>query len=374
KAIIDYGSKNTVKDNVNVSTTKYYGTVYLSGTGANVQKNIFKDSVPKVTKATVVTVSKVSGTVGETIKLTATVKSVDGTKVTGGTVVFKINGKTLKTTDTISGNANSRKVSVKNGVATYSFKAPAELSKMKNISATYSGTDGFASNKSAVIKSSVALRNATLSVSVNPSRQQQYKTITFTAKIIDVKTGKAVMENDKSYVIFKINGKTLKDSKGNEIKTQVKNGVATYNYVVPAGMAGYDKDNNERYYTVSSSFYGPEYNTPKQPSTKFTVARSSINVDTTKVAVNTTSKQLRIEAKIKDYKGNVILGESHINIKVNGKTVKYKGQMTTIIENGKIAMTLNLGNIQQIDSVTIVVGASSAYGSYRNNVTFTRVK
>ncbi|RAP43778.1 MAG: hypothetical protein BZ135_09035, partial [Methanosphaera sp. rholeuAM6] len=373
KAIIDYGSGNTYENNVNVSSTKYYGTVYLSGKSAKVKNNAFRDTLPKVIKATVTTVYKVSGTVGETVKLAASVKTVDGQKVTGGTVIFKINGKTFKTTDTFSGSASSKKISVKKGVASYSFIAPIEFGKIKNVSATYSGSADYLASSSKVIKSSVSYRSASMILRLSTTNAKQYQTIKLTAKINDTKTGKAIANNDNNYVIFKIDGVAIKNSKNKVIKTKVVDGVATYNYVVPGGMAGFYDNGSARYYKVSAEFIGPAYKTPKEPTKQFTVKKSSITVQTTKAAIDTATNKLRLEAKIKDTKGKVISGESSIIIKVNGKTIKYKGKATPTVKNGKIAMTLNLGTITDIDSVSIYISPSNAYFSYKGDIKTTRV-
>ena len=51
---------------------------------------------------------------------------------------------------------------------------------------------------------------------------QQYDTVTFTAKVTDAATGKVMANNAKAYVILKIKGKTLKDSSNNTLKVKNK--------------------------------------------------------------------------------------------------------------------------------------------------------
>lgn len=365
-AIKDYGVKTVIQNNVNDKTSIYNGTIYIPGNGNSISitKNIFSDTEPVTNVNTVLTVNSVTGVVGDNIKLTATVKGTNGKLANGGNVVFKINGKTV-----------TNKVSVKNGVATTSIVAVKGYNN-GNVTATYSGTTGFNANKTSTpAKASISLRSAKLTVSVSSSTAKQYDTITFTAKVIDSATGKAISDNSKAFAIFKINGKTIKDSKNNTLKVEVKNGVATYKYVVPAGTAGITTNHETRTYNVTAGLSHPDYSSIGQAVTKFSVQRSEITVTTKSVVVNTTSKKLKIEAQIKDYKGNNVIGTSKINIKVNGKTIQNEGSSTTNITDGKIVLTLTLSQVSNIQSITIVVGERTAYESYRGNVTdITRVK
>ncbi|MBE6485713.1 MAG: hypothetical protein E7Z85_02585 [Methanosphaera stadtmanae] len=351
------------ENNKNADTSKCSATIYNGGASSTISNNIFEDTVPVVKVATIVTVSPASATAEDNMTLTANIKGVDGTSVNGGTVVFKINGKTI-----------SDKISVKNGKVTATVVAVKGFNN-GNITASYSGSTNYLANSTKTpAKATVNLREAKLTLTVTPTTQKQYETIQFTAKVTDSVTNKAPADNTKSYVIFKINGVTLKDSSNNVIRVKVNNGVATYNYVVPAGMAGYTADNQVRYYNASTSFFHPDYNTPARPIAKFTVQRSPVTITTTQLIANMTSKKLIIKGNIKDYKNNNVIGTSKLNVKINGVTLKINNANTVTLENGIINLVIDIpANVNNIKNITLVTGAKTAYEGYRTTITsFTR--
>ena len=351
------------ENNKNADTSKCSATIYNGGASSTISYNNFEDSVPVVKVATIVTVSPASATVDDDMTFTANVKGTDGTAVTGGTLVFKINGKTI-----------SDKISVKNGKATTTVVAQKGFNN-GNITATYGGSTNYLANSTKTpAKATVNLRNAKLTLTVSPASQKQYETITFTAKVTDTVTGKAPVNNDKAYVIFKVNGVTIKDSSNNALKVKVNNGVATYNYVVSKGMAGYTTDNKVRYYNVTSSYFHPNYSSPAKPTAQFTVQRSAVTITTTQVVANMTSKKLIIKGNIKDYKNNNVIGTSKLNVKINGVTLKINNANTVSIENGIINLVIDIpANVNNIKDITLVTGAKTAYEGYRTTITsFTR--
>lgn len=318
----------------------------------------------KVEKSTVITVKDVHGIVGNNILLIANVNDVSGNKVTGGTLVFKINGKTV-----------SNKISVKNGLATAAIVATKSYNN-GNLSASYGGTTGFKANstaKNGIV--SLSLRNAKVTVTASPSSAKQYETIVFTAKVVDSATGKAISDNSKAVAVFKINGKSIKNSLNNVIKFQIKNGVATFNYAVPKGMAGYTVNGSVRYYDVTACVSHPDYNTIDRATTKFTVQRSNISLTTTTLVANMTSKKLTIKANVKDYKGNNVLGTTKLNIKINGKTVPINNVTTTTFNNGVIDLVMDLPQVSSLNSIMFVIGERCSYESLRETITdITKVK
>ena len=77
------------------------------------------------------------------------------------------------------------------------------------------------------------------------------QTVTFTVKV----TG------DATKVVFKVNGKSLKDANGKVIYAKVVDGIATIDYVIPEGMKAKD-------YTLTAVAMGGERLTAEQ---KFTI-------------------------------------------------------------------------------------------------------
>lgn len=347
------------ENNKNADTSKCSATIYNGGASSTISYNTFVDTAPVVKVATVITVSPSSATVDDSMTLTANVKGIDGTSVNGGTLVFKINGKTV--TD---------KISVKNGKVTTTVVAQKGFNN-GNITASYSGTTNYLANSTKTpAKATVNLRSAKLTLTVSPKSQKQYETITFTAKVTDAVTGKAPVNNDKAYVIFKINGVTIKDSSNNALKVKVNNGVASYNYVVPKGMAGYTTENQVRYYNVTTSYFHPNYSSPAKPTEQFTVQRSPVTISTTQVIANMTSKKLIIKGNIKDYKNNNVVGTSKLNVKINGVTLKINNANTVSLENGVINLVIDIpANVNNIKDITLVTGAKTGYEGYRTTIT-----
>jgi len=339
---------NDIKTSCNLIMNK---TIYNKGT-------IKEITVPIIPKATVVTVNNVNGIVGNNITLTANVKDINGKLVNGGTLVFKINGITV-----------SNKISIKNGVATTTIEALRKYDKA-NITAVYGGTTGFLANKT--IKNAVialSLRNAKLTVTALPSTVKQYETVVFTAKVIDTATGKPISDNSKAVAVFKINGRTIKNSLNNVIKFPVKNGVVTFNYAIPKGMAGYLANGSVRYYEVTACLSHPDYNEIQRATTKFTVQRSPISLAVTSLTANMTSKKIIIKANVKDYKDNNVLGTSKLNIKVNGKSVQINNNTITTFNNGVINLIIDLPQVSTLKDITFVIGERCSYESLRQTVT-----
>lgn len=364
-AIKNYGKNTVISGNIDDKTSIYNGTVYIPGDGNSISitKNIFSNKVPVVNVNSIITLDEVSGVIEDNITLRATVKGTNGKVPNAGSLVFKINNKTV--TD---------KIKVKNGVATATIVARAGYIN-GNVTAAYGGTSGFNSNKTSdIVIANIARRNASLTVSVSARTAKQYDTITFTAKAYDTVTGKLLSDHSNAFAIFKINGKTIKNSNNKNLKVKVSNGVATYDYVVPKGMAAIYTNHDVRNYIVTAGLQHPNYNPIEKVNTSFTLERSEISIETKSVVVNTTAKTLKIEAKIKDYKGNYVTGTSKVCVKINGKTLDIKGSPRVNVTDGKIVLKLKLPTVN-IQNITIVVGERTAYESCRLTLTeFSRVE
>ncbi len=333
----------------------------IKNSGSLINKTIYNDGIVKeiiINKASVITVNNVNGVVGDNIQFTANVKDTKGNPVTGGTVVFKLNGKTI--TD---------KISVKNGLATATMTALKSYSNA-NITAVYGGTTGILSSKTTnAAKVTLALRNAKLTVTATPQVLNHYDTVLFTAKVVDSVTGKAISDNSKAVAIFKLNGKTIINSKLQPIKFPVKNGLVTFNYVIPKGMAGYYGNGSVRYYEVMACLSHPDYNAIERATSKFTVKRSNISVSDSAVVANMTSKKLTIKANVKDFKGNNVVGVTKLNVKLNGKTIQINNATTTTFNDGVINIVLDLPAVKNINDITLVIGQRCSYESARCTIT-----
>ncbi|RAP54382.1 MAG: hypothetical protein BZ137_02480, partial [Methanosphaera sp. rholeuAM130] len=193
----------------------------------------------------VISVDDVTADAGETVTLTASVKDVVGVAVTKGKVTFKVNGKTVKDA---YGKVIYAKVT--DGVATVEYTVPEDYTgKNFTITAVYSGSSGLAKvqNTSTLTVNSP---EASIEFENDPVTASVGQTVTFTVKV----TG------DVSKVVFKINGKTVKDANGKVIYAKVVDGIASIDYVIPEDMKAKD-------YTLTAVTMGSERLTAEQTLT-----------------------------------------------------------------------------------------------------------
>ncbi|WP_455645652.1 beta strand repeat-containing protein [Methanosphaera sp.] len=216
----------------NTITVSYDGSETYSQTSTSLNVNVEG-------KTTTITVDSVSGVIGEKIILTANIVCSNDELVNGGRVVFKVNGKTLRDAD-----GNIIYVTVSDSKAVIEdFVIPTTWTNSKyEISAVYSGNSEFSSSRSENTTLSITKRNATLTLDKVTAKSGEV--VTLSVKITDSTTGDAVTSGK---VVFKLNGKTLKDAEGNNIYCLVENGVATIEYTLPVKMSAKD-------YTLTAVF------------------------------------------------------------------------------------------------------------------------
>lgn len=357
----------TKSNNKNADTSKCSATIYNGGSGSTISNNVFEDSLPVQKVDTTVTVSNSNGVLLDPMTFTATVKDVTGKNVNGGNLVFKLNKNTIK-----NSAGEVIKVQVKNGVAKLTATAIKSFNNA-NITASYSGSSAYnpSSSKNKAV-STVSRRSAKATVSLSAAKVKQYESVTITVKLTDVTPNTKITtpsNNDKSYVVLKINGKTIKNSKNEAIKFKVTNGVATFKYSIPKGMAGY-YNNSPRYYTITACYSHPDYILTGCDSAKFTVEKSNVTFETTKVVANMTSKKLVIQGNIKDYKGNNVVGINKLSVKINGKTLTIDGSNVKSINNGVINLVIDIPSaVRDVKEIMLVTGERDAYNGCRTTLT-----
>ena len=349
-----------IRNNINDKTSIYSDTIDNYGTDISITYNIFEDII-----STKITVSPVKGVIGETITLHATLTDLDGNKISGGNLAFKLNGKTLRSDGRFDSNADAMKFSVKNGTVTYTINADLYLRNAKNLTASYSGTNTYAQNNSESVTAQIQKRNAQITVTTTPKSGKQYDTLTFTVKATDTtKNGKNnTLISDNTKVMLKVNGVTLKDSKGKIVYVNLdKNAQATYKYTIPAGTGGITANKAVRNYSVTAIFVGENYYPGAKNSTYFNVERSTTYVNITQAKVTKTNL-LSVKATLKDYKGNNLIGTNKVTVKINGKSYTKNGKAVYwSVKNGDV----NLSSIEvdpktTIKRIMIVTGERQAY-------------
>ncbi|RAP44067.1 MAG: hypothetical protein BZ135_08845 [Methanosphaera sp. rholeuAM6] len=358
---------------VNVSNTKV-GLNNVTVTFSSDKYNSAKDTqkFEAVKQKVKVTVSQVKGIVGENIKLTAYVTDENGNKVTGGTVVFKLNGRTLREDGRFDTNdAAPKKFTVKNGIVTITMKAELYMLGAQNITASYGGTGKYKSAKGNVASAKITKRTAQISVTVNPATAKQNTDIVFTATLKDVtKNAKnKTCLTTGAVVKFKINGVTIKDASGKDIEVKVTGNEVKYVYHVPRGMAGIFENGDIRDYVVEAVYGNDLFNCPVKNTTVFHVERSKVNVKFTKTTVK--NSKLSIKATLTDYQNKNLVGTNKICIKINGVTYKENGKTKYFdIKEGKIDLSgIKVDKGVTVKEVTVVTGDREAYMSARATTT-----
>ncbi|MBR3214124.1 MAG: Ig-like domain repeat protein, partial [Methanosphaera sp.] len=231
--IIKYTPTNT--DEIEISVT------YTDPTGK--YNTTTSTKTLHVTPATI-TVDPITATVGQTINITARITADNETitDINKGKVTFKVNGKTLKD---VNGKVIYAKVV--NGTATIeNYLVLDDWSKGgTTIQAVYSGStqcDKLTSEKTDI---TIIAEEPTLTTS--DIQATAGETITLTATITDndkiISTGK---------IVFKINGKTVKDENGKVIYAKVVNNQVSVEYTLPADMKA-------KNYNITATFISSDY-------------------------------------------------------------------------------------------------------------------
>ena len=376
KAIIDDDKTAVIKDNINDTTSRRSSTIYTNSSFVKIIKNIFIDGI----NFTKTTVQAANGVIGEKLTLKATVIDMDKRKVNEGYVIFKLNGVTIKDNGKLSGSNNPLKVKVSNGAATATITADLTMRNANKLTATYIGTISYNASTSNGSKIRISQRNASIEVSSNVKTIRQGQTLTITARVYDTtggkKSGNLVKYSDE-YVYFKVNGITLKDSKGNMLKVKLVNGTATVKYTVPLGLSCVTdgKTMTPKNHTILAGFYNKNYVEDIRNTTTFQVERSNITITIANATVNTKTHKLSLTATIRDYLGNVVSGPNKCVIKINGVSLKNGTQAMYYYSNNGILKIrdITIPSYNNYKTIEIVTQDRLAYKSQRNTTTTIKV-
>ena len=289
-----------------LNNTVNYLTKQLDTADKEIKKlNNYIDKLLNTTKLnTTITVNQIKSTVGSVVTLTAKIKDEKGKAVTDGRVIFKVNGITLK-----DENKNTVYAIVSNGTATMKYKVQTVWIKNTSyIEAVYGGSNKYASSRT---NSTTALKisQGTAKITLTPSKitVKSGQKITLRAKVTDASGDRINREK----VAFKLNGKTLKDNKGNTLYAKVVDGEAVLDYTIPST---YDA----KTYNLTAVFGGGNY---KQATAtgKLTIEKKSVGINVT--SITTKKGKTTVKAKIYDETGKLLVRNTKLAIKINGKTV-----------------------------------------------------
>ena len=323
---IDDSTDTITKTSNTNSSTK---TSASSSTTANSTSTVQQSS-------TIIKVYNITTTRNSTVTFKSLVTKSDGSYVKNGTVVFKINGKTI-------GNAT-----VSNGGAKLTYTIPSSWTNINyTITAVYTGNDNYA--RSTSTNSTLKLKsNLTTQVKVSDVTALQAETITIKTVITTsdgtyVKTGK---------VAFKINGKTIGTA-------NVSNGGAKITYTIPDSW----KSTN---YNITVVYGQNDYYKNSTGSGILKIESKT----TPKITINSTSavsgQSATLITTLTDGSGNLVNG-GKVAFKLNGKTIG-----TANVTKGVAKLTYSMpsgwnGNY----NITIVYGG---YGKYNSATKTTTIK
>ena len=353
---LEYNTTNVGLNNV---TAQFNGDDTYNSAKANSTYNASKI-------ITYVKVDDIKGVLGDNITLRATVTDEFGTKVTGGQFVFKVNGLTLRENGKFASEGKPMILSPVNGTVTVTIVADTYLRSAVNITGAYGGNSKYYSSRSIVAgRASLVKRDAQIKVTTVKTTKQDVN-ITLKAVVTDVTGGKnngPVKDYEDNFVVFKVNGITIKNDDGTAKQAKVVNGVATMDYYVPAGLAGKYTNLSDKYYTVMAVFGSGSYNPGVQNTTQFGVERSPISFVNNSVTLNSKTNEMAIKSKIVDYHNNLLKGTNTLCIKINGQTYKINNKTVFFdATDGNVDLNIILPyNVNKINSVEFVTGERVGY-------------
>ena len=239
---INNENKYNTTENEFTFTSDSYGTLNINVVIPEIN-NKTNDITVTVFKKELV-INEIDAHVGDIINITAQIKINDEvySQVSNGKISFKVNGKTLKDE---SGKVLYAKVT--NGTATIeNYVVPDDWAKEgSTIQAVYSGSAQF--EKLSSEKTEITIEKAKPTLTTEDITANAGETITLKATITD---NDKVINNGK--IVFKINGKTVKDENGKVIYAKVSNNQVNFTYTLPADMKAKD-------YNITATFISSDY-------------------------------------------------------------------------------------------------------------------
>ncbi|MBO7719630.1 MAG: Ig-like domain repeat protein [Methanosphaera sp.] len=363
---------NTTHVGLNNVTAQFNGDDTYNSAKANSTYNASKI-------VTYVKVDDVSGVLGDNITLRATVTDEFGTKVTGGQFIFKVNGLTLRTNGKFDSKGDPMVLTPVNGIVTVTVVADTYLRSAQNVTGVYGENSKYYGSRSIVPgRASLVKRDAQIKVTTVKTTKQDVN-ITLKAVVTDVTGGKnngPVIDYDDNFVVFKVNGITIKNEDGTAKQAKVVDGVATMDYYVPAGLAGKYTNLTDKNYTVMAVFGSSSYNPGVSNTTTFGVERSPISFVNNSVKLNTQTKEMTIKSKIVDYHKNLLKGVNTLCVKINGQTYKINNKTVFYeVVDGDVDLNIILPyNVNKITSIELVTGERVGYlGGRYTTTNITRI-
>ena len=308
KAIANAKVSINVDGKVLTATTNSAGIFNVTSTAADVGKEevtaVFagdaKYDASNVANATVTvnklgtktTVAKVTGKALNNVTITATVNDAKGNAVKSGAVYF------TDSNNNVLGLAN-----VTNGKASIVTSYPEQFNG--TIKAQFLGSDNYTASTGSV-KANITKQNVV--IKADPITGQMNDNVTIKATITD-ENGNPVQSGN---VVFKINGQTVKDASGNQLKVRVVDGTVTAEVNATQAWKGNS--------TLTIRYLGDNTYNASENTTKANIAprKAQVVLITDKIARG--GDQIVLTAFVTD-NGEAVNG-GQVIFKVNGETIK----------------------------------------------------
>lgn len=273
------------------------------------------------------------------VSLKATVKDEFGNLVNGGLVSLIANGNTVKYK-----NGSVVYTTVKNGAASISYTIP-NIWKANNYSYyfRYYGNSKYSPVLGNTAK--INVKNvATMTVSY-PKVVAYGENLTIVTKVTYTSNKTKV---NGGQVIYKINGKTIKNSDGSTHTVNVKNGVARFTFK-------FNKNYAAKNYTLTVVYANGAQRNEKVSNV--TLTKITTKIIAPKVSVN--KKVMTVTGRVTDKNYTNIKSDTRVSLKIDGKTVEDANGtvMTFTVKKGVINFKFNLTqNLKKGNhTVTLVV-------------------
>jgi len=325
-------------------------TVTASFEGNNDYNPSSDNTTFSVTKLNVtIVIDPVRGKVLDDVEINVTVLDEKGNPVNGGRVGFKVNGITLR-----DDKGKAIQVAVLNGKASLTHTALETWLKDDSvIEVPYTGTGKVLTGRNTSTDITIIKRDAIVNLTV----PETY--VNSTMELITTVTDTNGSSVNTGIVIFKMNGKTLKDESGKTLIADVVNGTAKLEYKLPFVYGAYERNITAIF---SSKIYNKAENTTK---TKFKPIPIYIIPEPVEI-VDEYTQPVVVARVYNQHNGAPVNGTQIIAIKLDGTTYFNKLNIVDGIINQTIPVdTYRAGK----HTVEIAIGANSHYDLLRTNLT-----
>ena len=317
----------------------------------NYESNVATTTFDVAKPDTITTVNPIIITTSYDVNLVATVVDTNNNPVIGGKIVFKINGKTVK-----DDNGKVVYIKVENGMAelAHTFTQD-DIDKNVSISASYSGSTNYASSTSD--KAYITKEDNTAVMTLDDITAQAGQVITPT---VSVKSNGENVNGGK--VVFKINGKTIKDENGKVIYATLNDGVATCEYTLPATT-------KPKSYTIAAVLINDLFDRTEATATLTvvdeTVSTNGLNSNKPHVMGDGQPKTIIIN---NDTIATYITETGLTDLVSEGDTLDFQGTISGVTGLGTIIIdkpvniitSTNDGRIELFNNITYTRGASGS--------------